>query len=1269
MADGNLVFNTKIDDTGVNKGTDKISSKMVDLKYKISATEREVAKLTKDLEKLGSTKIKSKAVEDLERKVVKAKDKVNSLYSEADKIGNAKQAEFESMGFDPNTKHFDDVLARDDNWQKIQQQISDAEAELSKYERELKNVQATENGISGKDTAEYAEKKNKIADLNSKLNVYKAKLNEIQSEETETSKKTANLKEHFNKLGKALKTVASRLKKAFSKTVGNTIKNIAGHTKKTNTQMNALQKSLNRIKQAFAGMLLYKVMEGILKSFKEGIDNLAKSCPTVNKSLSAFISSLAYLKNSLASAFAPIINIVTPILTGFMDTLSAVTNKVGHFIATLAGQSTYTKAIKVQKDYAESLDESAKATENLESTTNNLASFDELNVMQQDKSNNSDEESAENLFQSVPTVFSSFAERLKQAFSKGDFNGIGELVSDKINQAMSNIKWSKIRTTAKNWASNIANFLNGAISKLDWFLTGTTIGNGIMTAVDFACTFFANFDFVNLGTGLANSINGVIKSIDWNKLGETLGLIIQSVFTVGISFAQNFDWKSLWSGIVNAFTVALQSISNFFGLKGVNTKALKGALENLIEPISKIYESVKEVLKTAVKLLEPIINNLLPVLIELIGSVLDGISPIIDTLKPIADILISLISSVVKTLSPVISKIGKVITKIGEVISKVVKALTPIIKPIADLISNIVNLLAPVLDGILTIVGGIADFAGGCVDVVGQMIGELVGGNEPTISAKLQEELDNLSQISTDLGTVNNNINTAVQNVESSLDTTAGDLQYITDLKDRMVELLSESTLTDDEMAELNTIADLISDKYPEFETTWNDMTKVDSDGKLTFTKNKDEMINSIEDVISKLKEQYATEALQEQYKELYTQQIEANKKVKSALDEVANAQTKYNEKANARLEAEQALQDILSQGADYEGDLMEAQNKAIEAVENATKEEEEYKQKLQSTQAVLLRATANQEKLEVEMDKVAGITDVVTGNFDKNKDSLDKLRDAYDEGFINEDELEKQFQITSEELYKNSKSMADRTTEGYLAGIDNGVDKLAESGVTVGDNVIKGIKFILGIHSPSKATEELAGYTIEGFTNTVDEDKSTESSVKRWMLRVVDTMKKTVSNIDFSSIISTLWNPVKNLLNNILSNFENFFNNINLGLNSVINNLNSVSKITGKFTGVAYTVYPNFADIKIPKLATGAYVPANYGEFLAVLGDNKREAEIVSPISAMKQAFKEALAEGNIGGGDVHNVIYLDGDPIFDSIVKRNNEEIKRSGRSPLTK
>lgn len=53
-------------------------------------------------------------------------------------------------------------------------------------------------------------------------------------------------------------------------------------------------------------------------------------------------------------------------------------------------------------------------------------------------------------------------------------------------------------------------------------------------------------------------------------------------------------------------------------------------------------------------------------------------------------------------------------------------------------------------------------------------------------------------------------------------------------------------------------------------------------------------------------------------------------------------------------------------------------------------------------------------------------------------------------------------------------------------------------------------------------------------------------------------------------------------------------------------------------------------ANLGLPALASGTVVPANFGRFAAILGDNKKEPEVVSPLSTMKQAVLEALAMQN---------------------------------------
>lgn len=90
--------------------------------------------------------------------------------------------------------------------------------------------------------------------------------------------------------------------------------------------------------------------------------------------------------------------------------------------------------------------------------------------------------------------------------------------------------------------------------------------------------------------------------------------------------------------------------------------------------------------------------------------------------------------------------------------------------------------------------------------------------------------------------------------------------------------------------------------------------------------------------------------------------------------------------------------------------------------------------------------------------------------------------------------------------------------------------------------------------------------------------------------------------------------------------------------------------------------------EIYLPRLASGTVVPPRVGEFAAILGDNKREAEVVSPISTMKQALKEALLEANItGSGDIVGYVYLDGKEMGQSTVKFVRQEKKRTGKNPV--
>lgn len=83
------------------------------------------------------------------------------------------------------------------------------------------------------------------------------------------------------------------------------------------------------------------------------------------------------------------------------------------------------------------------------------------------------------------------------------------------------------------------------------------------------------------------------------------------------------------------------------------------------------------------------------------------------------------------------------------------------------------------------------------------------------------------------------------------------------------------------------------------------------------------------------------------------------------------------------------------------------------------------------------------------------------------------------------------------------------------------------------------------------------------------------------------------------------------------------------------------VKKYNPNFTGIGPD-YSWMFKSKVPGLATGSVIPPNR-EFLAVLGDNKTETEVVSPLSTIEQAVENVLRRQ--GGGSGEMSLVLDGD------------------------
>lgn len=106
----------------------------------------------------------------------------------------------------------------------------------------------------------------------------------------------------------------------------------------------------------------------------------------------------------------------------------------------------------------------------------------------------------------------------------------------------------------------------------------------------------------------------------------------------------------------------------------------------------------------------------------------------------------------------------------------------------------------------------------------------------------------------------------------------------------------------------------------------------------------------------------------------------------------------------------------------------------------------------------------------------------------------------------------------------------------------------------------------------------------------------------------------------------------------------------------------------SGRSSGTARVSAASISTADVPALAKGTVVPSNR-EFLALLGDNKQETEVVSPLSTIKQALLEAMQEaGGLGNsGDIHITVELDGKVVARNTVKHINDMTLAAGKPVL--
>lgn len=274
-----------------------------------------------------------------------------------------------------------------------EQKITAIDTALEKLETTLENVDtssidkalekiSSSSGSNAFDGIEQSAKKAAVSIdyLMSKQGQLDYLQNELAQAYTKLLELTQGGEGYENKDVRKLVSQIESLKKQIDKlgdNGSNAFKKIDKSTKKAHNSSRNYNKGLRGLLQTAKRFLVFgtffTIQRQISQAFSEGTQNIYQYSKAIDgkfaQSMDRLATSFLYLKNAIGAAVAPIINAFTPALESLIDTVADFGNKLAETFAALSGATTFKKAIKYHKEYAEAVNQ----------TNNALAKFDEIN--------------------------------------------------------------------------------------------------------------------------------------------------------------------------------------------------------------------------------------------------------------------------------------------------------------------------------------------------------------------------------------------------------------------------------------------------------------------------------------------------------------------------------------------------------------------------------------------------------------------------------------------------------------------------------------------------------------------------------------------------------------------------------------------------------------------------------------------------------------------------------------------------------------------------
>ena len=630
QADGSIIIDTRINNKGAEADLKALQAKAKSTAQQISALDKQLGQATSKRSKLADDLA---AARQQAEGTAKALDEINAKLDAARaKNLAAVQKEFPGMSAGNAAS-----IAESRTKGQYGADFARSDQLAAEYAKQTESIARL--------TGEYQRQEQTVAGLTQQ----RAGLAQQLDRETAAVNSQSSAMAALNMAADAAGKFGTAIRSAFSGAVSlgkKALKTLGGIGARINAATKGMRTFGRRMAEIASGALFFNLISSALS-------NMTRYVGSALTASGALRTALGNLAGAAQTAAAPLIQVLTPALAALANAAATVFSYIARLVAFLTG-TTVSAAQQAAAGVAGVGDAAAGTADKVKKATRSLAGFDEITRLDapQDTSGGGGGSAGTIDPNFGFTGKSPFLDSLLAAIEAGQWFQVGRLIGEKLRDSLNAIPWPDIQAKAVQWATNIADTINGAVTTPGlWEAIGHTLAQGLNTVTSFVDTFFQGVWWADIGAGLARGLTQLVSEVDWPQLGRVLTdgmraalLVLHGFVTtytgwadLGMSIAamigaalSNIDWvqaagdlSTLAIGILTAINTGLAQID--WGAVGQTVLGMLSAIDwaGVFGQLGQLFANLWPVILTTV-VLPAILSWISSVLLAALGQAIVG---------------------------------------------------------------------------------------------------------------------------------------------------------------------------------------------------------------------------------------------------------------------------------------------------------------------------------------------------------------------------------------------------------------------------------------------------------------------------------------------------------------------------------------------------------------------------------------------------------------------------------------------------------------------